>query len=517
MTYMKAIAGHSSSKFIRHYLFKNQRALERDFLNLVDRDRQGRDWAEQMNETRHAYGNDVPVKEGQKVRTYEHIIVALDEKDRDVDIEDFRDMVNEWAARWFDSRDGAGVGRFQVAIAYHDDNSERLAEGKEGILHAHLVINNTDFDTGRRISGLMTTKRVQEMRADLQKISLDYGLHAFATDGKSYTAREMAARNLKPSRGKYLDRRMEALEEVMRKDEVEGDVEATVDARLTERTRVAKMVPETYRPGTDKPGFAYTTIRFSDGRTTRMVVPRALSKRETMAERQAKSRDGWSWKDDVKDRVDIALRISEGPKDFSSKLSQMGVTVNYNRDDDLVYHHPSDPDARKVKGSTLGHAYTADSVEQALAEKYASRRQRAHGLRDRERWMTEDERSAALAIARSAEPCTQQGAELIGRLRDVIDQADAAPRADRRHVSHVEYPSSLASSLGIEYPKTTSGTSPTRRPKTEDEILEAMADARDEQGFGGLAANNPPAASNPSGSTRGSSEPGTEIHIDKSH
>lgn len=35
-----------------------------------------------------------------------------------------------------------------------------------------------------------------------------------------------------------------------------------------------------------------------------------------------------------------------------------------------------------------------------MAEKYGDRRQRAHNLPGRERWMTEDERSAALAIAK---------------------------------------------------------------------------------------------------------------------
>lgn len=79
--------------------------------------------------------------------------------------------------------------------------------------------------------------------------------------------------------------------------------------------------------------------------------------------------------------------------------AELGIKVNYNRNGDIVYHHPSDPESRKVKGSTLGKQYSAISIEQTMAEKYASQRQKAQGLVSRERWMNEDERSAAMAIA----------------------------------------------------------------------------------------------------------------------
>ena len=102
------------------------------------------------------------------------------------------------------------------------------------------------------------------------------------------------------------------------------------------------------------------------------------------------------------------MRISKSPADFASKLNELGIKINYNRDGDIVYHHPSDPAARKVKGSTLGRRYAAESIEQTMAEKYGSRRQRAHNLPGRERWMTDVERSAALAIAKAAKPCTRE-------------------------------------------------------------------------------------------------------------
>lgn len=538
MTYMKPLSGHSSVKWIRYYLFKNDRALDKDFLNLTDRDWKGRDWAKVMDRTREIFGNNVPVKKDAKVRTYEHMIISLDEKDDGVELDDFRDFVNEWASKWFDSRgpEGEGIGRFEVAIAYHDDNTAREAEGKQGILHAHLVINNTELDTKRRISGLLTTKVVQAMRADLQTMSLERGWHAFATDGKSYTQAEMDAKGLKVSRGKRLDRAMAAIDNVLANEAKGAQIEdfgKAMQDQLDERRPVEKLIPETYddiavgksqptagenkaNSSSENKGFSYTTMRTEDGRVLRLVVPHGFGDSETMAERQIETREGWSWKDDIRDRVDVAVRISKGPADFASKLGELGIKVNYNRDGDLIYHHPSDPASRKVKGSTLGKQYAATSIEQVIAEKHTSQRQRAQSLPSRERWMNDDERAAALAIAKAAIPCTREGAELMGRLKSTIEQNDSATRDEIRHGMGVEYPSSLANSLGIEYPKTSTAGDGRRKKMTEEEILEAMADIRDEKGFGGLAANNPTNSTTKSNSGQ-QQEDAVEIQKSKHH
>lgn len=538
MTYMKPLSGHSSVKWIRYYLFKNDRALDKDFLNLTDRDWKGRDWAKVMDRTREIFGNDKPVKKDTKVRTYEHMIISLDEKDDGVELDDFRDFVNEWASKWFDSRgpEGEGIGRFEVAIAYHDDNTAREAEGKQGILHAHLVINNTELDTKRRISGLLTTKVIQSMRADLQTMSLERGWHAFATDGKSYTQAEMDAKGLKVSRGKRLDRAMAAIDNVLANEAKGAQIEdfgKAMQDQLDERRPVDKLIPETFmddvitsqqsktgKADSTAPnkvfGLSYTTMRTEDGRVMRLVVPHGFGDSDTMAERQIENREGWSWKDDIRDRVDIAVRISKGPADFASKLGELGIKVNYNRDGDLIYHHPSDPASRKVKGSTLGKQYAATSIEQVIAEKHTSQRQRAQSLPSRERWMNDDERAAALAIVKAAIPCTREGAELMGRLKSTIEQNDSATRDEIRHGMGVEYPSSLANSLGIEYPKPSTAGDGRRKKMTEEEILEAMADIRDEKGFGGLAANNPtnPTTKSNSGQQQ---EDAAEIQKSKHH
>lgn len=477
---MKPLSGHSSTKWIRYYLFKNDRALDKDFLNLTDRDWKGRDWAKVMDRTREIFGNDKPVKKDTKVRTYEHIIISLDEKDNGVELDDFRDFVNEWASKWFDSRgpEGEGIGRFEVAIAYHDDNKAREAQGKQGILHAHIVINNTELETKRRISGLLTTKVVQAMGADIQTMSLERGWHAFATDGKSYTQEEMDAKGLQVSRGKRLNRAIQALDMVL-DDESKGveheNLGEAMIKGMSERHAVPALIPETFDPRDDDQtksaavhGFTYTTMRTDDGRVMELIVPRGFGDSDTTAERQFKDREGWSWKNDIRDRIDVAVRVSTGPDDFAKRLHEMGVTTSYNRDGELVYHHPSDPASRKVKDRTLGDEYTSSAITQAMAEKYGSRRQRAQNLAGRERWMNDAERSAAMAIAKAAKPCTREGAELMAKLVDAVN--DIGPNAI-----------DLARSLSIDVPK----PAPRRKPRTEDEVLDAYMDYRDAHGYGG--------------------------------
>lgn len=487
---MKPLSGHSSTKWIRYYLFKNDRALDKDFLNLTDRDWNGRDWAKVMDRTREIFGNDKPVKKDAKVRTYEHIIISLDEKDDGVELDDFRDFVNEWAAKWFDSRgpEGEGIGRFEVAIAYHDDNKARGAQGKQGILHAHLVINNTELETKRRISGLLTTKVVQAMGADIQSMSLERGWHAFATDGKSYTKTEMEEKGLQVSRGKRLNRAMQSLDRVLA-DESKGiqheDLGEAMMKGMSGRRAAPALIPETFDPRSDrqaqsstKHGFTYTTMRTDDGRVMELIVPRGFGRSDTTAERQFEDREGWSWKNDIRDRVDVAVRISQGPEDFAKRLAELGVTVSYNRDGELVYHHSSDPTARKVKDRTLGDEYTSSAVTQAMAEKYGARRQRAQNLPGRERWMKDEERLAAMAIAKAAAPCTREESELMAKLVDAVN--DIGPNA-------IE----LAESLNINVPT----PAPRRKPRTTEEILEAMADYRDEMGYGGNSLGSAPSGS----------------------
>lgn len=136
MPVVKPISGHSSAKYLRDYLVRGDRALAQDFVNL-DAPETGAaafDWAAEMDATRAAFGNDRPWR-GTRVRTYKHYVVSPDLKDA-IGLENLRSLATEWVREHF--------GDYEVAIVYHDDNAS-------GIPHAHVVVNNTNLQTGRRL------------------------------------------------------------------------------------------------------------------------------------------------------------------------------------------------------------------------------------------------------------------------------------------------------------------------------------------------------------------------------
>lgn len=156
MPMLKSIAGHTSTRGIYRYLAKKNRALAADYLN-IDAPEGGRafDWAAAMDGTRRTFGNDLPWR-GKRVRTYKHYIVSPDPKDR-ISLEALRGLARTWAQEHF--------SEYEVAIVYHDDN-----EG--GIPHAHIVVNNTNVETGRRLQD----PDPKALASSLQKISKAQGM-----------------------------------------------------------------------------------------------------------------------------------------------------------------------------------------------------------------------------------------------------------------------------------------------------------------------------------------------------
>ena len=65
----------------------------------------------------------------------EHYVLSPDPGSR-VDLAILRGLAVEWASEHFPDH--------QVAIVYHDDNEGRIP-------HAHVVVNNTSLETGRRL------------------------------------------------------------------------------------------------------------------------------------------------------------------------------------------------------------------------------------------------------------------------------------------------------------------------------------------------------------------------------
>lgn len=133
MTYLKAISGHTGAGGIRRYLERGGRALAADLINLGDPEL-CENWAAAMDRTRGLAGNDAPWG-GRPARTFKHYVVSPSPDDR-VSLEDLRVLATRWASRCFPD--------FEVAIVYYHDNRGHVP-------HAHVVVNNTSLDTGRRL------------------------------------------------------------------------------------------------------------------------------------------------------------------------------------------------------------------------------------------------------------------------------------------------------------------------------------------------------------------------------
>ena len=214
---LKAIAGHTSARGICRYLTKKDRALAEDYLNIdAPEGARGFDWAAVMDETRRAFGNDLPWR-GKRVRTYKHYVVSPDPKDG-AGLSALRELATAWAEEHFPD--------FEVAIVYHDDNGR-------GIPHAHVVVNNTNIETGR----LLQDPDPKALAESLQSIAERQGLTALRPPEATGVAARAQRRNPKRAPETYRS-------EYVRRAEQElvdrGEYSWTADIRA--RVRIARTV-----------------------------------------------------------------------------------------------------------------------------------------------------------------------------------------------------------------------------------------------------------------------------------
>lgn len=99
---------------------------------------------------------------GKKARTFKHFVLSPSPED-DVSLEKLRELSQAWVRRFFPD--------YQVAIVYHDDNEGRIP-------HAHIVVNNTNVVTGRR----MHTDDPLELNRALQEMAAKRGLDALSNE-----------------------------------------------------------------------------------------------------------------------------------------------------------------------------------------------------------------------------------------------------------------------------------------------------------------------------------------------
>lgn len=171
MPLLKPISGHGSCVPVQRYLEKDGRALARDFLNfsevpdadLAEEPKVGGrfEWAKAMDAFRAECGNNTPWK-GRRARTFKHFVLSPSPEDG-ISLKELRELSLAWATRFFPEH--------HVAIVYHDDNEGRIP-------HAHIVVDNTNVVTGRR----MRTDDPLELNRALQEMAAKRGLDALSNE-----------------------------------------------------------------------------------------------------------------------------------------------------------------------------------------------------------------------------------------------------------------------------------------------------------------------------------------------
>lgn len=189
MPILKPISGHTSCAGVYRYLTKNGRALAHDFLNIDAPEEEDFDWAAVMDETRHAYRNDTPWGD-RPARTYKHYVISPDPGDA-VSLEGLRDLAIAWARENFPD--------YEVAIVYHDDNAGRIP-------HAHVVVNNTNLATGRRLQD----PDPRALKHNLQALAKGRGLSDLDTQERDRFACRIPPRTMQHDYVRRAERELEA-------------------------------------------------------------------------------------------------------------------------------------------------------------------------------------------------------------------------------------------------------------------------------------------------------------------
>lgn len=220
MPMLKTIAGHTSARGICRYLTRKNRALASDYINIYVPDpahpEAAFDWARVMDSTRRAFGNDLPWR-GRRVRTYKHYVVSPDPKDG-IALDSLRELATTWAAEHF--------SEYEVAIVYHDDN-------QNGIPHAHVVVNNSNIETGRRLQD----PDPKALASSLQDIAERQGLSALRPPEPTGVAARAQRRSPRRAPEMYSSEYVRRAERELAE---RGEYSWTADIRA--RVRIARTV-----------------------------------------------------------------------------------------------------------------------------------------------------------------------------------------------------------------------------------------------------------------------------------
>lgn len=82
--------------------------------------------------------------------------------------------------------------------------------------------------------------------------------------------------------------------------------------------------------------------------------------RQSTAERQIISKGGTSWKEELREVIDLAKRNTSNMMDFEKFLNKYGITLSRNTEKSISYLHPEKKQA--IRGERLGADYTKGAI-----------------------------------------------------------------------------------------------------------------------------------------------------------
>lgn len=246
----------------------------------------------------------------------------------------------------------------------HGEQAARTYEQKENglspILHAHVIVNNTEINTGLRLAPKISDKIVDQLYASVNIMALERGWHGFTTNNVSMTLEEMKEVGAKPSTTKF-----------KREDWGIGDFEdaGRYFGRDEAGNDISLHLAGDYDDVKLSPGpVARYTLTFASDRVYEFV-PQGRHTSPTMAERGLKSREGYSWKYDIRDRVDAALLVSTSVDDFIGCMDRYGIDVSQNKAGQFKFSmRGGENKSKMVSGKTLGKRYDRPSIVSKLEE-----------------------------------------------------------------------------------------------------------------------------------------------------
>jgi hypothetical protein len=340
MPYLKFRKGHASPKALIQYLRREGKhhnphsVLGYDYLNCSSRADdiiEHRDVWEQMDDTRRAYENDTDYG-SLKCRTYQHLIISPNPKDS-ISLEDLQDLTLGLIEKHF--------GDFECFIVYHNDNESRIP-------HAHVVINNTNLETGRRIAPYLTKTKVGTIRNDLQARAKAMGLHSF-----------------EQFRGPKSSMTPEDLAREKEEREEGGGFAVYSDFSILDKLDGDQDELDTTRsPGAESEGGKARTSKSGGGGWSASQQ----AEWKGTAERKCEDKGEYSWVGDIRQRVSAARHMAGSIAEFKHLCHVLGIDIAENKKGDFIYSF-ANRESRKVSGTKMGTNYSKSGIEKDLAAK----------------------------------------------------------------------------------------------------------------------------------------------------